>query len=313
MQNDFIDGALGTEEAEEIVPDVIDKIAEYIENGDEVIFTRDTHQKGYLKTNEGRHLPVEHCIEGTHGWELAPGVYVEGCEIIDKPSFGYTGWGGRDFEKVELVGLCTDICVISNALIIKALYPEIPVSVDPMCCAGVTPESHEAALETMQMCQVDLVTDGYGYDEYGDEEEKADLLIGEMLLEAAVRNYHNDPSDENFRSLFACMAEENLWVPFSAYFSEGSGQMKPDIMEVRKGEFYFPVFSSMELFGDYGQGFSKFPMDFMAIVDLLEGYSDETLEGIVLNAFTTPVELPMEMLREMKKLLQQLIDESEEE
>ena len=157
MQNDFIDGALGTAEAVAILPTVKKKIAEYVSRGDEVIFTRDTHQKGYLQTNEGKHLPVEHCIEGTTGWEIASGVYVEGCEIIDKPSFGYTGWSGRDFSEVELIGLCTDICVISNALIIKALYPEIPVRLDPNCCAGVTSESHEAALATMKMCQVDMV------------------------------------------------------------------------------------------------------------------------------------------------------------
>ena len=157
MQNDFVDGALGTPEAVAILPAVKAKIAEYIDRGDEVIFTRDTHQEGYLQTNEGKHLPVEHCIEGSTGWEIAPGVYVDGCEIVDKPSFGYTGWTDRNFEEVELIGLCTDICVISNALIIKALYPEIPVRVDPKCCAGVTPESHEAALTTMKMCQVDMV------------------------------------------------------------------------------------------------------------------------------------------------------------
>ena len=157
MQNDFVDGALGTPEAVEILPAVRDKIAEYVDRGDEIIFTRDTHQEDYLMTNEGKHLPVEHCIEGTSGWEIAPGVYVEGCEIVDKPAFGYTGWSGRDFSEVELIGLCTDICVISNALIIKALYPEITVKVDPKCCAGVTPDSHEAALATMKMCQVDMV------------------------------------------------------------------------------------------------------------------------------------------------------------
>ncbi len=157
MQNDFVDGALGTSEAVGILPAVKAKIAEYIGRGDEVIFTRDTHQTDYLQTNEGKHLPVVHCVEGSSGWEIAPGVYVDGCEIVDKPSFGYTGWAGRDFSEVELIGLCTDICVISNALIIKALYPEIHVKVDPKCCAGVTPQSHEAALTTMKMCQVDMV------------------------------------------------------------------------------------------------------------------------------------------------------------
>ncbi|MCR5024520.1 MAG: cysteine hydrolase [Lachnospiraceae bacterium] len=157
MQNDFIDGSLGTKEAEKIVQRVQKKIDEYINRGDRVIYTRDTHQAGYLSTNEGKHLPVEHCIEGTHGWEIADGIYREGCEIINKPAFGYTGWSDYDFEDVELVGLCTDICVISNALLIKALFPEIKVSVDPECCAGVTPESHDAAIMTMKMCQVDMI------------------------------------------------------------------------------------------------------------------------------------------------------------
>ena len=157
MQNDFVDGALGTAEAVAILPSVKKKISEYAGRGDEIIFTRDTHQSDYLQTNEGKHLPVEHCIEGTAGWEIADGLYIEGSEIVDKPSFGFTGWSEREFSEVELIGLCTDICVISNALIIKALYPEIPVRVDPACCAGVTPESHEAALTTMKMCQVDMV------------------------------------------------------------------------------------------------------------------------------------------------------------
>ena len=157
MQNDFIDGALGTQEAVAIVPKVKEKIAEYAGRGDEIIFTRDTHQKDYLSTNEGKHLPVEHCIEGTKGWEIASGVYQEGCRIINKPTFGYVGWGGFHFEEVEIVGLCTDICVISNALLIKALFPEIKVGIDPKCCAGVTPESHEKAVATMKMCQVDIV------------------------------------------------------------------------------------------------------------------------------------------------------------
>ena len=155
MQKDFVDGSLGTKEAEAIVPAVINKVKSYDKN--DIYATRDTHQKDYLNTQEGRNLPVEHCIEGTPGWEIAPRVYVEGCEIVDKPAFGYTGWSGRDFSEVELIGLCTDICVISNALIIKALYPEITVKVDPKCCAGVTPDSHEAALATMKMCQVDMV------------------------------------------------------------------------------------------------------------------------------------------------------------
>ena len=157
MQNDFIDGSLGTEEAVGIVEKVKAKIQEYKDHGDRIIFTRDTHHDNYMETNEGKHLPVVHCIEGTEGWQIRDGLYVEGSEIINKPSFGFTGWVNYEFDEVELVGLCTDICVVSNALIIKALFPEIKVNVDSSCCAGVTPESHDAALKTMQMCQVEVI------------------------------------------------------------------------------------------------------------------------------------------------------------
>ncbi len=159
MQKDFIDGALGTKEAVAIVENVRKKIAKYQANGDEIIFTRDTHQPNYLETNEGKHLPVEHCIEGTEGWQIGEGLEVEGAIYIDKLSFGFMNWKDYDLEEVEIVGLCTDICVVSNALIIKATYPEIRVSVDASCCAGVTPESHEAALTTMKMCQVEVSRD----------------------------------------------------------------------------------------------------------------------------------------------------------
>lgn len=157
MQNDFIDGALGTKEAVAIVENVKNKIKEYADRGDEIIFTRDTHYENYMETNEGKHLPVPHCIEETKGWEIADGLEVPDAIYINKTSFGYTGWGDFDLQDVEMVGLCTDICVVSNALIIKALYPEISVKVDARCCAGVTPESHEAALATMSMCQVDII------------------------------------------------------------------------------------------------------------------------------------------------------------
>ena len=157
MQNDFVDGALGTKEAVNILPNVKKKIAKYKESGDEIIFTRDTHQKNYLKTNEGRNLPVEHCIENTKGWEIHSELEVDSAMYINKPCFGYTDWGKFDFEEVELVGLCTDICVVSNALIIKAAFPEIDVIVDASCCAGVTPKTHEAALTTMKSCQIKVI------------------------------------------------------------------------------------------------------------------------------------------------------------
>ena len=157
MQNDFIDMALGTKEAVTIVPKVKAKIREYVQNGDEIIFTRDTHFENYLDTTEGKHLPVAHCVKGTKGWEIADGLYVEGSKIINKPNFGWPHWDEETLECVELIGLCTDICVVSNALIIKATFPDAQVKVDSACCAGVTPESHEAALKTMQMCQVEVV------------------------------------------------------------------------------------------------------------------------------------------------------------
>ncbi len=157
MQNDFITDALGTDEAVAILDNVKAKIAEYKAAGDRIIFTRDTHGEDYLSTPEGKKLPVAHCIKGTRGWLLADGIYADGCEIIDKPTFGYTGWGEYDFECIELIGLCTDICVVSNALILKAMFPNAQISVDSSCCAGVTPQTHAAALDTMRMCQIEVI------------------------------------------------------------------------------------------------------------------------------------------------------------
>lgn len=161
MQNDFIDGALGTEEARAIVGNVVRKIGGY--EAKDIYATRDTHQQNYLDTAEGRHLPVVHCIEGTPGWEIRAEVAeaLEGATIINKPAFGsivladlLQEENDRETLEIELVGLCTDICVVSNALLLKAAMPETEISVDPLCCAGVTPESHEAALTTMRMCQI---------------------------------------------------------------------------------------------------------------------------------------------------------------
>ncbi len=172
MQNDFISGSLGTKEAVAIVPNVLGKIKEYDIN--DIYVTRDTHQSDYMNTNEGRHLPVEHCIENTWGWELEDSVKaaVEGAKTVNKPTFGSTelasmlykmyeelpvSESGKKELSIELVGLCTDICVVSNALLIKATMPEITISIDSSCCAGVTPESHEAALTTMKMCQIEVI------------------------------------------------------------------------------------------------------------------------------------------------------------
>lgn len=163
MQNDFIDGALGTPEACAIVPAVVDKIRNF---DGLILATRDTHGADYLSTQEGRNLPVEHCIKGTKGWELNPEISELIKETpIDKPTFGSCELGMRlkelaqheNIENITLIGVCTDICVISNAMIIKAFLPEVPVTVVKECCAGVTPESHLRALEAMRSCQIEIV------------------------------------------------------------------------------------------------------------------------------------------------------------
>ena len=160
MQNDFIDGALGTAEAVAIVPKVVEKVKGFKGT---VIFTRDTHGENYMQTQEGRNLPVPHCVKGSHGWEVCPALEPLRTGLtIDKPTFGSAELGRLILEldakepvgSITLVGLCTDICVISNAMIAKAFLPEVPVTVDAACCAGVTPESHRNALNAMKMCQV---------------------------------------------------------------------------------------------------------------------------------------------------------------
>jgi nicotinamidase-related amidase len=162
MQNDFIDGALGTAEAVAIVPAVKEKIKSF---DGTVLFTRDTHQANYMDTQEGHKLPVPHCIEGTEGWQIRPELdALRTTEAIDKPGFGSVQLAEKlkamndenPIESVTLIGLCTDICVISNAMIIKAYLPEVPVKVDARCCAGVTPQSHENALSAMAVCQIEI-------------------------------------------------------------------------------------------------------------------------------------------------------------
>lgn len=163
MQRDFIDGALGTPEAVAIVPRVAEKIRGF---DGLVLATRDTHTKDYLSTLEGRNLPVTHCVLGTPGWEIHPEIAALLEETpIDKPTFGSVELGESlrsldkesGVESVTLVGLCTDICVISNALLVKAYLPQVPVLVDASCCAGVTPESHSNALDALRMCQIQIL------------------------------------------------------------------------------------------------------------------------------------------------------------
>lgn len=164
MQRDFIDGALGTKEAVAIVPNVVEKIRNW--DGD-VVATRDTHFADYLSTREGRHLPVPHCLINTDGWKINDEVAAALEElpanrfigVINKFSFGSQKVADlcKDYDYVLFIGLCTDICVVSNALMAKNTSPEIDIAVDPACCAGVTPESHEAALTTMKFCQIEMV------------------------------------------------------------------------------------------------------------------------------------------------------------
>ncbi len=160
MQNDFIDGALGTKEAVAIVPKVRQKIQEFQEK---VIFTRDTHGADYMNTQEGKKLPVLHCIKGTDGWQIRSELQPFCKEApLDKVTFGSFELGARLVEanrqetvgQITFIGLCTDICVISNALLAKAFLPEAEIVVDASCCAGVTPESHKNALEAMKVCQI---------------------------------------------------------------------------------------------------------------------------------------------------------------
>ena len=163
MQNDFIDGVLGTKQAEEIVDNVAAKIKEY--KPEDIFVTLDTHQEDYLDTREGQFLPVKHCVEGTEGWRLSPEIesLIEGAHIVEKPTFGsfeLIDAIGEIYEEedgdieIELVGLYTDICVISNALLVKNWFYETPIKVTANCCAGITQEKHEAALATMRSCQI---------------------------------------------------------------------------------------------------------------------------------------------------------------
>ena len=162
MQNDFIDGALGTKEAAAIVP----YVKSVIENFDgKVIFTRDTHFENYMETQEGKNLPVPHCIKGTEGWQIRAELDVlRKTEAIDKVTFGSKDLvdvlkNENDIESIKFIGLCTDICVISNVMLVKAFYPEIPLIVDAKACAGVTPQSHKNALDAMKVCQVKVINE----------------------------------------------------------------------------------------------------------------------------------------------------------
>ncbi len=163
MQVDFITGALGTPEAVEIVPEVCARIRKAADEGADILCTMDTHADSYLTTQEGIKLPVPHCIKGTPGWALCPEVLdclPESAVVFEKPTFGsralFEYAAQKGYDHIELCGLCTDICVISNALGLKAFLPEAGVTVAAACCAGVTPESHENALQSMRACQIEV-------------------------------------------------------------------------------------------------------------------------------------------------------------
>lgn len=163
MQKDFVIGALGSAEAEAAVPRIEKKLAEG--GYDDVFFTFDTHFSDYSDTLEGKKLPVPHCIKGTVGWNSSldfSGFSLH--NMVEKYTFGYCDWrsrlpGKEDIDSIEIVGVCTDICVVSNALIIRALYPDTPIIVDASCCAGTTPEAHKAALTVMKSCQIDIINE----------------------------------------------------------------------------------------------------------------------------------------------------------
>lgn len=163
MQKDFIDGSLGTKEAVSIVPSVIKKIETYEQNGGVIYYTMDTHFEDYLETPEGKKLPVQHCIKNTEGWKIPENILRNHNNIYEKYTFGSKDLfddlkkNEEEIESIELIGLCTDICVVSNTLLAKAYFPNVKIMVDASCCAGVTPKSHEDALNTMKMCQIDIL------------------------------------------------------------------------------------------------------------------------------------------------------------
>jgi len=167
MQNDFIDGSLGTPEAQAIVDNVVAKIEEYRKENDTIYFTKDTHDNSYTNTLESKYLPIEHCIYDTHGWNLCDAIENE-CKRSDgivllKYTFGFSYWESyleRHFiNTIEICGLCTDICVVSNALILRALYPNLEIVCDASCCVGTTPERHKEALDVMRSCQIQVIND----------------------------------------------------------------------------------------------------------------------------------------------------------
>ena len=163
FQNDFVTGALGTNEAMNVIPAIKNLVEQYHRDGSHIYYTRDSHDYSYLKTQEGRNLPIEHCMFASWGWRVVDGVgYGDGDSItyLNKRQFGYDDWYSEhldQYDEVVMCGVCTDICVISNALIIKSLFPELPITVMQDACAGTTPQNHQAALAVMKSCQINII------------------------------------------------------------------------------------------------------------------------------------------------------------
>lgn len=164
FQNDFVNGPLGTQEARSIIPNVKKKVEEYRARGDKIIFTKDTHFKNYLRTSEGKRLPVKHCIIDTYGYRIVNDIDVtDADDVLNKECFGIIDWYDvrkvqyYKFEEIEIIGVCTDICVVSNALILRTEYPDCEITVDASCCAGTTPDNHKAALAVMKSCHINII------------------------------------------------------------------------------------------------------------------------------------------------------------
>ena len=163
MQNDFLTGVLGSETASSILPNVINKIKQYKNTGDTIVFTKDTHSDNYLQTKEGENLPIPHCMYESKGWEFPDELlpHTKDCLCFFKPSFGSTALGEfvkeTHFDQIEVIGVCTDICVITNTLLLKSFSPESEIIVDSSCCAGVTKEHHNIALEAMKQCHITIL------------------------------------------------------------------------------------------------------------------------------------------------------------
>lgn len=161
MQVDFVTGSLGSKDAQDIVDNVVNRVAKH---DGAIIFTRDTHSQDYMTTLEGKKLPVAHCIENTNGWQIIPQLRQYVSNVVDKPTFGSTTLpqmvsqlAGNDLQSITLIGLCTDICVISNAMYLKANFPNTPIIIESHCCAGISKESHNNALNAMKMCHIDVI------------------------------------------------------------------------------------------------------------------------------------------------------------